>query len=99
MGVFAFFKLYKWYYIAQSITYARVSLLGSTSGGGRFGQYVQKLHENYKINIFGAKQWGDMGGQNNFLDSGGFSPNLPPLLETLYARDNITCNKVKEGWL
>ena len=31
------------------------------------GQNGQKLHENYKINIFGAKQWGDMGVQRQFF--------------------------------
>ena len=30
--------------------------------GVHFGQNWQKLEENYKTNIFGAKQWGDMGG-------------------------------------
>ena len=29
----------------------------STRGGGQIGQNGHKLHENYKINIFGAKQW------------------------------------------
>ena len=37
----------------------RVSQLGSTSGGGQFGQNGQKLHENDKIGIFGSKQWGE----------------------------------------
>ena len=38
-----------------------VSQLGPTIGGGHFGQNGQKLHENHKINIFVAKQQGDMG--------------------------------------
>ena len=46
--------------------------------GGGFGQNGQKLHENYKINILGAKQWGDMEGQANFLVSGGDPPSPPP---------------------
>ena len=48
--------------------------MGST-GGGQFGQNSQKLHENDKIDIFGSKQWGDMGGgQANFSGSGGGFP-------------------------
>ena len=31
--------------------------MGSTYGG-QFAQNVQKLDENYKINIFGTNQWG-----------------------------------------
>ena len=27
--------------------------------GGQFEQNAQKLHEIYKINIFGTKQWGE----------------------------------------
>ena len=30
---------------------------------GQFGQNGLKLHENYKINFLGAKQWGRHGGQ------------------------------------
>ena len=29
--------------------------------GGQLGQNDQKLHENYKITIFGSKQWRGMG--------------------------------------
>ena len=29
---------------------------------GQFGENDQNLHENYKINICGAKHWGDGGG-------------------------------------
>ena len=47
---------------------------------GQFGQNGQKLHENYKIGIFG-QNWG--GGQANFLGSGGEIPPVPPLGETL----------------
>ena len=44
--------------------------------GGQFGQNSQKLHENYKIGIFGSKQWEeDMWGQANFSGSGGGSPH------------------------
>ena len=39
--------------------------------GGHFGQHDQKLHENYKINILGAKQCGKMGGQANLLGGEG----------------------------
>ena len=46
--------------------------------GGQFGENGQKLHENDKIGIFRSKQWGDMGGQANFLVSGGGSPQSPP---------------------
>ena len=41
--------------------------------GGYFGQ-----NDNYKINIFGTKWWGEMGGQANFSDSGGDSPPITP---------------------
>ena len=53
--------------------------------GGQFWQNGQKLHENYKIGIFGSKQWGDMEGQANFSGSGRGSPLSPPppLEETL----------------
>ena len=47
----------------------RLSQMGSTCGG-QFGQNCQKLHENYKIDIFRAKQWGG-------------SPQSTPLGETL----------------
>ena len=59
-------------------------------GGGGFGQNGQKLHENYKINILGAKQWGDMEGQANFLVSGGDPPSPPPLEETLMCVGGVT---------
>ena len=35
--------------------------IGSYYWGGHFGQNGQKLHENHKINIFVAKQQGDIG--------------------------------------
>ena len=40
---------------------SKVSQMGST-GGGQFEQTGQKVHENYKINIFWSKQWGGGGG-------------------------------------
>ena len=46
-----------------------------TGGARQFGQNGQKLHENYKIGIFGSKTVGggeDMGGQGNFQVDGGF---------------------------
>ena len=47
-------------------------------GGGQFGQNGQKLNENYKINLFGAKEWrGYWGRQANFLGSGGGFPQFP----------------------
>ena len=46
--------------------------------GGQFGQNDQKLHENYKISVFGSEQWGDMGGQSNFSCSGGGISPVPP---------------------
>ena len=54
----------------------RVSQMGST-GGGQFGQNDQKMHENYKISIFGSKQWGGgmRGDQANFLNSRGNPAN------------------------
>ena len=40
----------------------RVSQVGSTGGGTiQCKQNGQKLHENYKINIFGSTWGGDMG--------------------------------------
>ena len=42
--------------------------------GGQFGQNGKKLHENYKIGIFGSKKWGDTRGQANFSGSGGIPP-------------------------
>ena len=57
----------------------RVSQLGLTSGRGSFGQNGQKLHENYKINIFGAKQWWNMGGDKPiFWLVRGDPPSSPP---------------------
>ena len=52
--------------------------MGSTSGGGAMAKctMAKKLHENHKINIFGAKLSGDMGVQANFLGSGMDSPVL-----------------------
>ena len=45
-------------------------LMEGWGGGGRqFGQNGQKLHENYKVEIFGSKQWrlcGTLGGKANF---------------------------------
>ena len=45
----------------------------------QFGQNCQKLHENYKVTIFGSKQWGDEmgGGKQIFQTVGGF-PQSPP---------------------
>ena len=36
---------------------------------GQFGENDQNLHGNYKINICGAKHWGDggMGGETSHL--------------------------------
>ena len=52
-------------------------------GEGQFGQNCQKLHENYIIIIFWAKQWGDMGGGKAiFQVVGGYSSPLQ-LGETL----------------
>ena len=44
---------------------------------GQFGENGETLHENYKINIFGEKQRGSMGGQVNFSGSGGDHPSSP----------------------
>ena len=53
----------------------RVSQVGSTGGGTiQCKQNGQKLHENYKINIFGSTWGGDMGEQANFLSSAGGFP-------------------------
>ena len=53
----------------------RVSQMGSI-GGGQSGQNGQKLHEIYKINYFGGKQWRKAGRQANFSGSGGIHPVL-----------------------
>ena len=50
--------------------------------GEQFGQNIQKLQENCKINIFGSKQSGRHGGQANFLGSGS-RPVLLPLGQIL----------------
>ena len=53
----------------------RVSQVGSTGGGTiQCKQNDQKLHENYKINIFWVDMGGDMGEQANFLSSAGGFP-------------------------
>ena len=49
---------------------------------------AEKLPENHKINIFGAKQWENMGGQTNFYGSGGIPPVLPPTTENLAQQMN-----------
>ena len=53
--------------------------------GGQFGQNGQKLDENYKIGIFGSKQWGEAWGGDKpiFQVVGGDPPQSPPLVETL----------------
>ena len=56
--------------------------------GGHFRQNDQKVQENYKSNIFGAKQWCDMGGQADFSGSGRV-PSVPPIGETLSQRSKI----------
>ena len=54
--------------------------MGSTGGGGQFGQNGQKLCENDKICIFGSKQWGeDMGGTSQFF---GKWARIPPVSPT-----------------
>ena len=44
--------------------------------GGHFGQNGQKVHDNYKSNIFGAKHWVNMRAQGNIL--GRTDPPSPP---------------------
>ena len=70
-----FFRLPKFFNVVSlpPIT-ARVSQLGSTSGG-TIWRNGQKLHENDKIGIFGSKQWG---GQANFSSSRRDTPSPPP---------------------
>ena len=53
---------------------------------GHFGQNGQKLHENYKINIFGSKQWGEgYEGNKPIFWVVPHSPSPPPLIaETLH---------------
>ena len=55
------------------------------TGGGQLRQNGHKLHENYKIDIFGLQQWGDMGG--HFWVVGGIPTKTPPLGETVESND------------
>ena len=41
--------------------FIRVSKMWSTCGREQFEKSGQKLHEDYKIHILGAKQWGTWG--------------------------------------
>ena len=57
----------------------RVSQMGSTGGGGQFGQNGQKLHEYDKTRIFGSKQWeGHRGDKPIFWVVGGGSSLVRP---------------------
>ena len=49
--------------------------------GGQFGENCQKLHENYKMVIFGSKQWGTWGDKPYFWVVGGRYPP-PPVFPT-----------------
>ena len=49
---------------------------------GQFGQNDQKLHEDYKINIFGAKQW-ETWGEDWLWEDTLSPPHLTPLGEIL----------------
>ena len=66
----------------------RVSQLGSTSGGDNLGKMAKNCMKITKSAFMGQNSGGDMGGQANFLGSGGDpsqSPPVPPLLgETLH---------------
>ena len=52
---------------------------GSLFGGKEFGETDQKLQKNFKINIFGAKQWGALweGATQFFVYLGGKGPPSP----------------------
>ena len=57
---------------------------GPTCGGGQCGLICQNLHENYKINILGAKQARRHGETSQFFGWGGRGlPAALPLGETL----------------
>ena len=43
------------------VSFLGASQMGLTRGGVEFRQNGKKLHENYKIFILGAKQWGEHG--------------------------------------
>ena len=66
----------------------RVSHQGQTRGRGQLGQNGEKLHENYKVNIFWAKQWR---GTSQFFEQWGRflpfphqgNPRLMPLIKQL----------------
>ena len=71
----------------KSITSITLCIITSAAGfsnwirlvGGHFRQNDQKLHENYKINILVAKQWGSMGETSQFFGLWGD----PPIGKTL----------------
>ena len=50
--------------------------------GGHFRQNDQKLDENYKINIFRAKQWEDMEGTSQFWGEWGDPGSHPQFFPT-----------------
>ena len=68
----------------------------------QFGQHGRKLHENYKINIFGAKQWGTWEVTGQFFGQSWISlgetlqnyDRLPEMTEyeTLWFQHNYACS-------
>ena len=58
LSVYTYFTV-KGQRIKKKCMVLRVFQMGLTCVGEKFGQNGQKLHENYKTNILGAKQWGD----------------------------------------
>ena len=69
--------------------------------GGQFEQNGQKLHEDYKIDIFGAKQWRKWG-TSQFWGSGGYPP-VSPLGETWVLKalfhEGCYCHRASAIWL
>ena len=63
--------------------------MGLVCGGGQFGQNGQKLHEDYKINIFGEKQW-EAWGQANFSVSWGRDPPSFPTRRNLRIKGTMS---------
>ena len=54
--------------------------------GGQFGQNGQKLHENYKIDIMGSKQWGGTWGDKSIFQ---VVRNIPPVPPTMGYPDHV----------
>ena len=71
---------------------------GQHVGGEQFGQNGKKLHENYKINMFGVKQWGEGGGHgrsSQIFSDGGHPLQSPPPTRGLIQSGAATFKELK----